>query len=73
MFEDILSKDEFTREDLVILYTIKTLNELVDIGIMEGKPFELTEKGLEAIKDFEPTEEELKFGVNSLKVGGYIG
>ena len=72
MFEDIIS-EKFTREDKAIVYAIKTLNELVDKGLVEGKPFEITEKGFEMIEDFEPTDEELRLAMEKLKVAGYIG
>ena len=72
MFEDITKDTVITREQKAMLYVIKTLNELVDMGIMEGKPFEVTEVGLEHIKDFEPTDEEMKIAVLSLKALGHI-
>ena len=71
MFEDIIT-ESFTREDKAILYAIKTLNDLVDKGLVEGKLFEVTEKGFEMIKDFEPTDDELIFAMDCLKIGGYI-
>jgi malate/lactate dehydrogenase len=72
MFDDIISED-FTREDKAIVYAIKTLNELVDKGIVNGQPFEITDKGFEMIVDFEPTDEELKEAMEKLSIAGYIG
>lgn len=55
-----------------VVYCIKILNELVDAGIIEGKPYEVTEKGLKEIKDFDPTDEELKDGMLVLKSQGLV-
>jgi len=61
MFNDIIKeKEEFTRMELAMIYTIKTLNELVDKGLVENKIFEVSESGMELIKDFKPTDDELK-------------
>lgn len=61
MFEDIIKEDkEFPRMQLALIYTIDTLNSLVDKGIVKEKIFEVSDEAKELIKDFEPTEDELK-------------
>jgi len=71
MFDDIISED-FTREDKAVVYVIKALNELADRGLVKGKPLDLTEKGLEMIEGFKPTDEEIELAVYNLKENGYI-
>ena len=61
-----------TREEKVTLYVIKTLNKLVDVGILEGQVFTISKQAEEAIKDFKPTSEELKEAVLAFKREGYI-
>lgn len=75
MYEDLFNLEdvEIKREHLILLHTIKTLNELADMGILEGKPFELTEKADEYLEGFgEPTEKETEWAINVLKAEGYI-
>lgn len=64
---------KITRKHKALVYVIKTMNELVDKGIMKGKPFEVTEDGLELIKGFKPTNDEIKIAILKLKSMGYIG
>jgi len=61
-----------TREEKVTLYVIKTLNKLVDAGILEGQAFIISKQAEEAIKNFKPTSEELKEAVLAFKREGYI-
>jgi hypothetical protein len=80
MFEDVLKPENeeeidinnLTRDQLTIIYVLHTLNELVDKGLMEGKMCEITEKGLDLIKGFEPTEEELADCIQNMKEQGMI-
>ena len=74
MFEDIVNSVEVSRKGLVILYVIKTLNELSDMGILEGKAFELDEKAHELLKGLNtpPTDEEIQETLILLKSEGYI-
>lgn len=75
MYDDLFNLEniELKREHLVLLHTIRTLNELTDMGILQGKPFELTEKADEYLKDFgEPTEKETEWAINLMKAEGYI-
>jgi hypothetical protein len=71
MFDD-LTTNEITRESKILLYTIKDLNEFVEKGIMEGKAFEITDEGLNVLEGFEPTEEEIKMGLQTLRDLGYL-
>ena len=73
MYEDIMEKKEYSRFDLTCLYVIKTLNELVDKGIMTGNLWEITDSAEELIKDFEPTDEEMQLVIVLMKKDGYIG
>jgi len=73
MFEDLMNQDEFTREQLVMIYVINTMNELVDMGLLEGGVFNVTEKGLKLIENLDPTEEEIIKAIDGLKLAGYIG
>ena len=76
MFEDITNTEgEVSRKGLVILYVIRTLNELVDKGMLVGKAFELNEKAHELLEGLDPlpTDEEMKEVIDLLKLEGYIG
>jgi hypothetical protein len=79
MFEDVLVPEEeeidlenLTRDQLTVIYVLKTLNELVDKGLMEGKMYEITDTGLGLIKGFEPTEDELAECIRKMKEEGMI-
>jgi hypothetical protein len=72
MFEDIIKKD-ITREQKVLVYVLKTLNDLVEKGIMEGGGYQVTEEGLKYIKGFEPTDDELRECIDLLKADGVLG
>lgn len=72
MFDDLLKKRKFTRQEKAIIYVVKTLNELSDMGILEGKAFTISKEGLEAIEGFEPTSEEIKNVMEMLANEGYI-
>ena len=73
MFEDILQeKKEFTREEKTLIFVLKTLNDLVDKGFCEGGGYEITEKGLEILGDFVPTEQEMKDCIENLKNSGDV-
>lgn len=67
-FEDI----QLSRVDLVIMYVIKQINEMIEQGLMEGSMFELTEKGEALLGDFVPTEEEIQACIESLIRDGYV-
>ncbi len=72
MFEDIMGKKEYDRFDLACLCVIKTLNKMVDDGLMTGKIWEVTDSAEELIKDFKPTDEEIALIVALMKEDGYI-
>jgi len=72
MFEDILKKvenrDELTRSELATLVVIKVMNDLVDLGILENKAFEITEKGEKILENIDPpiTDEEFETAARGL-------
>ena len=64
---------ELTHEEKCAVFCIKTLNQMVDKGLVQGKPYNVTEKGLEAIEGFEPTEEDIRLGMEILASNGLFG
>jgi hypothetical protein len=67
-----ITGEGITRQGKAILFTIKTLNKFVSMGLMEGGAFEISSEAEECIKDFKPTNEELELSVLMLKQEGYI-
>lgn len=64
---------ELTRMDKTVLFVIQSLNELAEIGIMSNGSLSIDERAKESIKDFEPTKDEMREVISSLKKQGYIG
>lgn len=75
MFEDILDKTNWTKEEKILLYVIRTLNELADMGLVTEGPFKIAdmEKANEVIGDFEPTNDEIEQTMYWMKDKGYLG
>lgn len=63
---------KLSREQKAILFVIKSLNKLVEMGIMAGGNLQLDERVENIIKDFNPTDDELKKAVAILKHCGYV-
>lgn len=63
---------ELSREEKCILFTIKTLNELTDMGILTGNGLKIDERAKDLIKDFKPTKEEVELAIIILKREGHI-
>lgn len=73
MFNDILKKDgDFDRKSLTFLYIIKSLDELKEMGIVEGGQYQMTEIGLKELEGFKPTEEELTEVLLEMKAEGML-
>ena len=74
MFEDILEKKDWTREERVLLSVIITLNDLAEMGIFTEGPFEIVdiEKAKEIAGDISPTEEEVNSIIVWMKEEGYM-
>lgn len=78
MFDDVLDAEEkfdinnINREQKTLIYVLNTFNELVEKGLMEGGGYEVSETGLELIKGFEPTEEELQECIRQMKEQGIL-
>jgi len=74
MFEDILEKTSWEREERVLLSVIITLNTLTDKGILSEGPFEIPdmERALEVVGDVVPTEDEIKEVIGWMKAEGYM-
>jgi hypothetical protein len=73
MFEDLMNQEEFSREQLCVLFVVKTLNDMCDEGWMTGRCLEVSQRGLEAIKDMEPpTTKEIYMVMDALTSEGYI-
>ena len=74
MFEDILERTSWTREERVLLSTIITLNDLAEIGIFTEGPFQIVdiERAKEIVGDITPTEEEVKEVIAWMKHEGYM-
>ena len=68
LLDDITRKEgEFTRTQEVLIYTIDILNSMVDQGLLEGKAWIVSKKGLEMIKTMEePTDEELETAMTTI-------
>lgn len=71
--ENITGAYKISRRQKNILYCVKTLNELVDMGILSRKALTISEYGLKIIEDFEPEEGEIEEAMNILKQQGYFG
>ena len=74
MFEDILEKKDWTREERVLLSVIITLNDLAEMGIFTEGQFEIVdiEKAKEIAGDISPTEDEVKEIIVWMKAEGYM-
>jgi hypothetical protein len=74
MFEDILEKSSLNHNEKVLLSVIRTLNELVEMGILSDGPFTFPDpkKVDEILGDFKPTEQEIKRTMTWMKSEGYI-
>lgn len=74
MFEDILEKKDWTREERVLLSIIMNLNSLADQGILTNGPFIITdmEKAKEIVEDIKPTQDEIEEIIEWLKIEGYM-
>lgn len=74
MFEDILEKTIWTREEKVLLSVIITLNDLAEMGIFTEGPFKVMdiEKSKEIVGDITPTEEEVKTIIAWMIHEGYM-
>lgn len=64
---------ELTREEKSVVFCIKTLNDLIEEGLVTGGKYKVTEKGLKEIEDFKPTDEDIEFGMAILAREGLIG
>lgn len=64
---------ELTRIDKAIIYSIKTLNDLVEKGVLEDGGMTIGSEGEELIKGFKPTKEELEIAMAILKKEGHLG
>jgi len=60
MFEDLMNQDNFSREELVMIYMLDILDEMSKMGIII-QHIPLTEKGRKIAKRLEPepTDEEI--------------
>jgi len=63
---------EITREEKCLLFAIKTLNELSEMGVLSNGGLKIDENAKIILEDFEPTTEELEKAINILKQEGYI-
>jgi hypothetical protein len=65
---------KLNRIEKTIIYVIKSLNELEDAGLLEGRAFDVPEnKNLEKqMEGFEPTPEEMFSVINFLKKEGHL-
>lgn len=74
MFEDLLEKTSFTHGEKLILYVIRTLNEIVEMGLLSKGPFVFTdpEKVNEVLEDFRPEDKEIEETIVWMKMEGYI-
>jgi len=74
MFEDILEKENYSREEKAILYVIMAMDEMVEMGIFTEGPYEIAdkEKATEILEGFTPTEEEIQQVVLWLVAEGKI-
>lgn len=71
--ENVTGAYKMTRIEKNIIFCVKVLNELVDVGILSGKVFTISEYGLKIIENFEPKEGEMEEALNILKQHGYLG
>lgn len=71
MFDDLIDIEEtkFSRKEKVGVWVINEMNRLIDEGIINGKKHPLTEKGLDLIKDLNPTKQEIEDGFKWLYAG----
>lgn len=74
MFEDILKKKSWSREEKVLLSVIIHLNDLAEMGIMTEGPFQILdmERAKEIVGDIKPTEDEITNIVVWMKEKGYM-
>jgi c-di-GMP-related signal transduction protein len=74
MFEDILEKSSLNHNEKVVLSVIRTLNELVEKGILSEGPFTFPDpkKVDEILGDFQPTEDEIRDTIIWMKSKGYM-
>jgi len=70
MFEDII---DYTREQKTFIYILNSLDEFKKMGLIEGGMFEVTQKGLDAIEGFEPTDEEIQKCMEEMRNEGMFG
>lgn len=75
MFEDILDKQDWTREEKVLLYVIMELENLAKMGLVTEGPLQIVdmEKAKEVIGDIIPTGDEIEEVMYWMKSEGYIG
>jgi len=71
--ENVTGAYKMTKKEKNIIYCVKVLNELVDMGILSGKAFNISDYGLKIIENFEPEEGEMEEALNLLKQQGYFG
>ncbi len=71
--ENITGAYKISRIQKNIIFCVNILNELVDMGILSGKTFSISEYGLKIIKGFEPEEGEMEEALTILKQQGYFG
>ena len=76
MFDDIYADNEqeqetkLTRKEKVGVWVINEMNRLIDSGLINGKKYPLTQKGIDMIKDLNPTKQEIEDGFKWLYGGG---
>ena len=66
------AKEQHTREEMAIIWVIQQLNVLNDVGMVEGRPFVLTERGERIIEGFELTDDEMEAALNHIRAAGYL-
>ena len=74
MFEDILEKKDWSREERVLLSVIIHLNTLTEAGLLSEGPFLITdmEKAKEIVGDIILTNDEIKEVICWMKSEGYM-
>lgn len=71
MFDDLIDGEEyeFSRKEKVGVWVINEMNRLIDEGIINGKKHPLTQKGIDLIKNLNPTKQEIEDGFKWLYAG----
>lgn len=76
MYDDVLKKieseEDLNREQMVLLYVIKCLDDLRHMGIITGGRYEMSKKGREVLGDFKATNEELEECLLMMRNGGLL-